>query len=61
MADRLDVRPATVGRWRERFLIHRLKRPAGERRAGPPRTLSDEQVHEVIIRTLETQPRGATH
>lgn len=61
VADRLGVRPATVGKWRERFRVHRLEGLADERRPGPPRTLSDEQIHEVITRTLETQPRGATH
>ncbi|OFV94566.1 MAG: hypothetical protein A3G76_08670 [Acidobacteria bacterium RIFCSPLOWO2_12_FULL_65_11] len=28
---------------------------------GAPRTITDEQVEQVIIRTLETTPRGATH
>ena len=28
---------------------------------GAKRTITDEQVEQVIIRTLETTPRGATH
>jgi hypothetical protein len=29
--------------------------------AGAKRTITDEQVEHVIIQTLETTPRGATH
>lgn len=61
VAQRLGVTPTTVGKWRERFRTHRLEGLSDEHRPGPPRTLSDEQVHEVITRTLETKPRGATH
>ena len=32
-----------------------------EPRPGAKRTITDEQVEQVIIRTLETTPRGATH
>ena len=32
-----------------------------EPRPGAERTITDDQVEEVIIRTLETTPRGATH
>jgi hypothetical protein len=32
-----------------------------EPRPGAPRTISDEQVEQVVVRTLESTPRGATH
>ena len=32
-----------------------------EPRPGRPRTVGDEQVEEVIVKTLETTPRDATH
>ncbi len=32
-----------------------------EPRPGTPRRITDEQVEAVIVRTLETTPRGATH
>ena len=32
-----------------------------ESRPGTPRRITDEQVEAVIVRTLETTPRGATH
>jgi transposase len=61
VARRLHVTPATVCKWRGRFVRQRLDGLYDEPRPGAPRTISDEQVEAVIIRTLETTPRGATH
>src|SRR6266513_3178857 len=58
---RVNVTPATVGKWRGRFITHRLDGLYDEPRPGAKRTITDEQVEQVIIRTLETTPRGATH
>jgi transposase len=44
-----------------RFLEHRLDGLSDEPRPGRPRTVTDEQVEEVIVRTLETTPPDATH
>ena len=51
----------TVGKWRNRFAQHRIAGLSDEYRAGRPRTVSDEQVAEIIKRTLETTPKDATH
>jgi transposase len=51
----------TVGKWRARFLRAGVEGLLDEPRPGAPRKLSDEQVEGVIIKTLETQPTGATH
>ncbi|WP_138470937.1 IS630 family transposase, partial [Poseidonocella sp. HB161398] len=51
----------TVGKWRRRFAEQRLEGLSDEYREGRPRTVSDEQVAEVIKRTLESTPRDATH
>ncbi len=51
----------TVGKWRRRFAEDRLEGLSDEYRAGRPRTVSDEQVADVIKRTLETTPKDATH
>ena len=51
----------TVGKWRRRFAEHRIEGLSDEYRAGRPRTISDEQVADVIKRTLETTPKDATH
>lgn len=52
---------ATVGKWRRRFLADRLDGLYDEPRVGAPRTISDEAVEALIVKTLETLPRGATH
>ena len=51
----------TVGKWRQRFLDRRLEGLADEPRPGPPRTVTDARVEEVVTRTLETKPEDATH
>src|SRR3989304_1156359 len=61
VARRLHVTPATVCKWRGRFVRQRLDGLYDEPRPGAPRTITDEQVEAGIIRALETTPRGATH
>ena len=51
----------TVGKWRARVLRAGVDGLLDEPRPGAPRKLMDEQVESVIIKTLETQPAGATH
>ncbi|WP_435849271.1 helix-turn-helix domain-containing protein [Streptomyces lavendulocolor] len=53
--------PGTVAKWRARFLQDRLHGLADEPRPGVPRTITDAQVEEVVIRTLEQTPQGGTH
>jgi len=55
------VSAATVGKWRARFLADRLGGLVDEPRTGRPRTIGDAQVEDVLVRTLETTPRDATH
>jgi transposase len=61
VARRLHVTPATVCKWRGRFVRARLDGLYDEPRPGAKRKITDEQVEAVVIRTLETTPRGATH
>lgn len=61
VARRLRVAPATVCKWRGRFVRERVEGLYDEPRPGTPRTITDEQVEQVIVRTLESTPRGATH
>jgi len=61
VASQLGITPQTVGRWRARFLAQGIDGLLDEPRPGAPRTITDEDVERVIIRTLETQPAGATH
>jgi transposase len=61
IAAELGIHRNVAGKWRARFLAHRLDGLTDEPRPGRPRTISDEQVEEVVIKTLETTPRDATH
>jgi len=61
VAARLGVSRVTVTKWRARFLAGRLDGLADEPRPGVPRTITDAQVEEVVVRTLEEVPDGATH
>jgi transposase len=61
IAERLGVSRATARVWRARFAEHRLDGLLDEPRPGRPRTITDDKVEEVIVKTLETTPRDATH
>src|SRR5215831_2994478 len=50
-----------VGKWRSRFLKSRLEGLYDEPRPGTPRKVSDNQIEEILIQTLESMPRGQTH
>jgi transposase len=57
----LGVARPTVGKWRARFVQRRLQGLVDEQRPGAPRTITDEQVEEVLTETLEATPADATH
>jgi transposase len=57
----MRVIPETVGKWRARFLVKRFDGLLDEPRPGTPRKLRDEEVETVLIKTLETTPKDATH
>jgi len=61
IAGELGVHRPMVTKWRTRFAEHRLDALTDEPRPGRPRTVTDEQVEEVIVKTLETTPKDATH
>src|SRR6201981_3771456 len=61
VAARVRVERGTVSKWRSRFLAKRLDGLGDEPRPGVPRTITDAQVEEVVVRTLEEVPEGATH
>ena len=59
IVERVGADANTVGKWRRRFAERGLDGLYDEPRPGAPRKIGDEQIAEVIARTLEeTPPRG---
>ena len=62
VAARLKVNPVTVGKWRARFVQRCLEGLFDEPRPGAERTVTDDKVEAVVVKTLEEKPvDGATH
>jgi transposase len=61
IAERVGIVRNTVAKWRRRFAEHRLDGLTDEPRPGQPRKITDAQVEQVIITTLESKPKDATH
>jgi len=61
IAERLGVSRPTVTKWRHRFAESRVDGLLDEPRPGRPRTITDEQVEAVVVKTLESTPKNATH
>jgi len=53
----LGVDKVTVGKWRRRFVLHRVAGLRDEPRSGAPRTIGDSRIEAVIVTTLEAFPR----
>jgi transposase len=62
VAERVGCNPATVTKWRGRFIERGLVGLSDEYRPGRPRSISDEAVEAVVTKTLEELPTdGSTH
>src|SRR5208283_240059 len=61
VARRRHVSKQMVGKWRSRFVRHRVGGLLDEPRCGAPRTVEDAHIESVLVRTLESVPRDATH
>ena len=61
IAELEGVSAPTVTKWRNRFAQHRLEGLMDEPRPGRPRTISDADVETVLVTTLESSPKNATH
>ena len=61
VARRLRTTKTTVAKWRSQSVLRRLAGLYDEPRVGAPRTITDEAVEAIIVKTLETTPAGETH
>ena len=61
VARQLRVNHKTVGKWRSRFVEHRLDGLLDEPRPGAPRKIGDARIEQLIATTLNERPRDATH
>jgi transposase len=61
VGERLGVHRSTVRKWRTRFVERRIDGLHDEPRPGAPRSIGDDDVERVIVTTLESTPREATH
>lgn len=62
VAERVGCNPDTASKWRRRFAEGGLMALSDEYRPGRPRTISDDEVEKVIVKTLEEPPPAdATH
>ena len=61
VARELGVCRPSVIEWRGRFAKQRLAGLCDAPRSGAPRTVQDEDVERLLVLTLETQPKCATH
>src|SRR5439155_19373279 len=61
VAQKIRCSLGMVGKRRARYLQTRLEGRYDEPRPGAPRKVRDEQVERVVVRTLESTPRGETH
>jgi AcrR family transcriptional regulator len=58
-AQRFGISMPTVGKWRTRFLEHRMAGLADEARPGRPASIPTERVEQVLATTLESAPPDA--
>ena len=61
VAARLGIDRGTVRTWRSRFMREGVDGLLDEPRPGRPRTVTDAQVEQVVVTTLEETPSHATH
>ncbi len=61
VAAREQVSQPTVGKWRRRFVEARLDGLVDDPRPGRPASITADQVEDVVVATLESTPKNATH
>jgi len=60
VAAQMGLDPATVRKWRRRFVAHGVEGLTDAPRSGGPRTITDEEVAGMITKTVYEIPAGVT-
>ena len=61
IAKRLRISNVTVCTWRKRFFEGGIAALYDESKPGAPRKITDDKIEQIVVKTLETKPEGATH
>jgi len=61
IARKLRSTNQTICKWRKRFLEGGVKALYDEPKPGAPRRVTDEKIEQIVVKTLEEKPQGATH
>ncbi len=61
VAAELGINKVTVSKWRRRFAAERLEGLGDAPRPAAARTIGDDVVEAIVVETLETAPKDATH
>ncbi len=61
IAQKVGLSIRMVGIWRQRFIDQGLMGLYDQPKPGTPRSISDEQVAQLVQKTLKKKPKGATH
>ena len=61
IAETIGVSRQTVAKWRGRFVSGGIEGLYDEYRSGRPRSIEDDQIAELIDKTLRSKPEGQTH
>jgi transposase len=61
ISQRVGLSNASVGKWRRSYIGEGISGLTDAPRSGPPRTILDEKVAEILRLTLEKKPAKGTH
>lgn len=61
IAEKVGLSISMVGMWRKRFIDQGLMGIYDQPKPGAPRTIDDDQVADLIQKTLNKKPKGSTH
>jgi len=61
IAERINLSPQMVCKWRQRYLQPGLPGLHDELRSGRFRSVSDEEVAMLVLKTIQTKPQNGTH